>query len=148
MKTISYAGFIKFLFVCLVAVIVTSFVSSILKAEPGGGPSTADRLSHIISSGEKMIHGLQDGQIEEFVNQATVFIEQGGVVIDTVRGKGDLEDEVAGHLRMAVSEAEKALDDSRDDQIEDAINHALSALSHAEESNSMADQLVPSIEMK
>ena len=137
-----------FLFMCLMAVIVTSFVSSILKAEPGGGPSTADRLSHIISSGEKMIHGLQDGQMEAFLTNAGEFIKQGRVVIETMGGSGEVENELAGHLKMAVSEAEKALADSRDDQIEDAINHALSALSHAEESNSMADQLVPSIEMK
>ena len=99
------------------------------------------QLSDAVESAEEMVVHLQEGQMGVFMKHTSNFIMHAKAALEEIPAESEMGAEVAGHLKMAISEAEEALGRGQIGDEEAALNHALSALSHAEEANSFADIL-------
>ena len=115
-----------------------------LTLAPANAAETTDvfeLLQKALASGDEMVQSAQEDQLDPFRAQATDFSDRIKEAVNLVSPATDAGDQVRGHLQMALSEAGKAISSANDGQMDAAIDHALNALSHAEEANSLADTL-------
>lgn len=103
----------------------------------------ANHLKEAISAADRMVQVLQDGDAKGFDREGSAFVSNAQAAAEELTGAGGRADELAGHLQMAVREAQDALKYGREGQLEEALDRAFDALSHAEEANSLIDSIIP-----
>ncbi len=109
--------------------------------EASEGTMLKKQFDEIMVSAEGMVVHLQEGHLGVFLKHAGEFIRRANTVLEALPKENERGKEVAGHLKMALSEAEEAMEHGESGRVDLAVDHALSALSHAEEANSLADRL-------
>jgi hypothetical protein len=125
----------------LIPVIVLVFQLGLAPAMAEDPTTIFEILQKAISSGDEMIRSGQDDQLDPFIQQNMDFTDRIREAMALVSSETEEGYTVRGHLEMALSEADKAADSANDGRMDKATNYALSALSHLEEANSLAETL-------
>ena len=123
--------------VAIVSLLLGLWITPVIASDPS---AVREHLSGVMTSAEEMVVHLQEGHVGVFMKHAGDFIRHAKAAIEAIPGN-ERGEEVAGHLKMAIAEGEDALESAESGRADLAENHALSALSHAGEADSLADGL-------
>ena len=100
-----------------------------------------DHLIQALESVEEMVVHLQEGHPEVFKRHAEDFLLHAHAVMENLPKGNEWADQVGGHLKAAISDAEEAIKLGASGQEASASNRALSAFSHTEEAYSLGERL-------
>jgi len=101
--------------------------------------SAKKHLEQATIEAEEMVVHLQEGHVGIFKEHAARFLKHASEALDEMPMENSRAEEWVGHLQAAISEAEKAVKSAEGGKQNTAEDHALAALSHAEEVYSIGE---------